>query len=640
MEYRHGIDARAAATGSRLPVRPHRSRTLRPRARAVAVAVLAALTAGTLAGCESAGPPARPDARAPFAAALLDLALRPAVGYRDPTDGTGVTVTASGSASGTVAVSGTALRVLRTGDATYARLPDPVPAALGGSAMAPMAGRWVTGLSGEDDGSAPASGQSPQDLADHLFDAFNRPGTALPDPSAPPVRLDGLAALRARTTSGDLYVTAATPHRVMRFVPRGAPGTLAAARTPARAEPAALRSGPALPAALPALATAPQAFTIAPLDEPAARTVRADIRSRAQELSRAVDAGVSARLDAEPALDCSASGCTVSSRITAITPNRQAAARIRDGRVNVEFTAAVTVEGRPAGTCSATATMSVSAPRPVQCADTAAGPVVARQLDTARRAAEAQARATGRSVPYTVHTQADTTLQVLASVDTTALTRALADEDALGSAPSPYADIADQAAPRGTSDDPKGCLRLKPPGAARSGDGWLLNTTKDTGPFRRTAIGKACLKNPPKTPKSPLPDPPGYDQAKNKLNLINANPATQLARCHTLAGRFGGPNKVENLSPCGQRLSNNNTNEESMGRFETMVATRVTAVPTGTVYYIVEPLYRSATSSIPLGYYMTAVFYDPAGIPVRAPHLLVANRIPDPRGSGEISLAN
>ncbi|MFF9313438.1 DNA/RNA non-specific endonuclease [Streptomyces sp. NPDC014748] len=381
-------------------------------------------------------------------------------------------------------------------------------------------------------------------------------------------------------------------------------------------EPAALRTG------VDAAAAGAAAFTVAPLSRTESAALAGRIRERVPELRTALDAGVSARVRTEPALRCAASGCVVTSHISGVTPSAEARRRIRGGRVTVRLTATVRLDGRAAGTCSATGRLPLDAPGDVTCTDAEAGPLFASVEAAKRREAGARARISGAPEPYSVHATADTVVRVLAEVDTSALEQAQRrDEEQLAQAPSPAESAARAAsAPSGdrNADRPLDCAHRMPKGAVRSGKGWILNTAGANG---RTETGEACLKEPPNNsdsapgaPKEKKPDPVGYPEARAEVLRLGLAPEQKLSRCHIIAARFGGSNKLKtNLSPCGQLLANNSG--LGMSHFEIEVAGDIAKEPDGSVRYLVEPVFRAPDSSIPRWFSMIAVFYSPAGIP-------------------------
>jgi hypothetical protein len=617
----------------------------------VAAGVAAALAAGLLTWHGSGRQ--HPDGRAPFAAALVDLALQPGVGYRPA--GAGATwsssrATATGEALGETTVDGTSVTTLNVGGTTYAKMPGaPSSDAAGTGGGSDLASKWVTGAA-KDPGTStdrtPEAGQSPATLANLLLAALDSDATVLPGDHPATRYVNGVPAIEATTPQGDLYVSSASPHRLLEFVPNGsggisttsttdtsgtsgaAPtGRQAALRAPLPPGPAAAPTAAPAGAArtaldTPATATTADAFTVSYLTAAENSTLRKEIRADTAELADAVDAGVSAKVIDQPELSCSAAGCDVDIHITSLTPTSEARRRITSGRVTVQLSATVTVEGEAAGNCTATAQMPLDSAGEISCHDTGAGPVYAAREAQKKQQAQAQAEATGAPVPYDVHSLADATTLVLAQVDTAALEQTQQEERQLDAAPSP-ADVAAHEAL--TDDDPdaaEDCTRSRPSGAKPNGAGWILNTTGHAG---RSETGQACLKDPPSNSgKEKKANPFGWYEARVAVRRLGLNPDEDLARCHIVAARFGGSNKLKaNLSPCGQRVSNNGA--LGMSGFETEVAGVLARQPDGTVRYLVEPFYAAADSSIPKGFVMIAVCYTPAGVPREAISRTVLN---------------
>ncbi|MGW0507807.1 DNA/RNA non-specific endonuclease [Streptomyces olivaceoviridis] len=605
----HGTGTPAAT------VFPHRTgRWVVLLAFGVVVAVVAALLTW-----RGSGTPPTDDRRAPFAAALVNLALQQGVRYRTATDGAGWTearVTTTGEAFGEAPYAGTRVQTLTVGGTTYVKMPDPLPAGPGGSqGRSDLAGKWVAGATKADaaSGAAPSAGMSPAALANALLKAVNSASTTVPDSEATPVDVAGVPALRAGTAQGDLYVSKARPHRFLRFVPRssarsGQGGTRATARQAAAREPAAASRLAAW-----ASAPSPGAFTVSALSAPESRALMGEIRARAAQLSGALDAGVTARVEEKPEVSCSATGCEVGSHITGVVPSREARRRITSGRVTVELTATVTIEGRTAGTCTATEELPLDSPGDITCSAADAGPVFAEWEAEKKREAEAESRAQGGTpVPFDIHYTADTYVRVLAQVDVAAVQQTLEQEEELArDAPAP-ADVVERAAPVRDDDEAGDCTRTRPDEAVDNGDGWILNTL---GTNHRSETGQACLKNPPNNSSGETKaDPVGYQEARAKVRGLGREPEEDLARCHIIAARFGGSNKLAaNLSPCGQLVTNNGP--LGMSAFENEVAKALALQPSGSVRYLVEPFFASARSSIPKGFVMIAIGYTPAGLP-------------------------
>ncbi|MGW0583517.1 hypothetical protein ACWD25_48165, partial [Streptomyces sp. NPDC002920] len=229
-----------------------------------AVLAGAGLAAGLIvwrdSGSESVG-------RKPFASALVRLSAQPAMRYR--TGGGGLVfdaqVTYGGSVLGTVDFAGARMQLLTVGGKTYVKMPDSLLAGSGGSSdPTGLAGKWITGGGGAAAAgvnSASSQLQTPAKFAQKLLEALNSKQTVLPKDDAPAADVDGVAALKASTPAGDLYVSKDAPHRLLRVAPRTA-GTNAPSIPPMPSLPS-LPSMPSLPSgmpSMPAIPSLPSAF--------------------------------------------------------------------------------------------------------------------------------------------------------------------------------------------------------------------------------------------------------------------------------------------------------------------------------------------------------------------------------------------
>ncbi|MGC0311641.1 hypothetical protein QBC98_000086 [Kitasatospora acidiphila] len=586
----------------------------------VAAGAAAALLAGLLVWHESGSPHAsspqarhsptggrtatpQVDGRAPFAAALVDLALQPAVRYRwsaDGSDQSELSVTAAGEALGSALVNGTSATTLRVGGTTYS---------LGGVDGQPdLAGTWVAGAAPAETAggdTAPRVGQTPVTLANLLLQALDSDQTTLPSPDAASATVDGVPALTAVTPAGDLLISQARPYRLLEFAPSGpSPDTPQDAPPPpvgSATDQAVFRG----PAALRASALAPSAgaFTVSGLSAPDSAALRGKIRSDTGQLANAVDLGLQVRVDGKPDVRCSSGGCQVTSHLTGVVPSDdEARQRLTGTQVTVLMTAAMTVDGAPAGACSTTEQLPLDGTRDISCFGAAARP-------------------TGRAVKP----DAAVTFRALAQVDTTALRRTESDEDVEAVA---AAALAGTVAPEAL-----GCLDSPPSGATSNGPGWILNTTGASG---RTETGQACLKNPPdNTNDDHQPDPPGYADAKTELRRLGLNPETDLTRCHLIPPRFGGSNTLtSNLSPCTQATTGLQT-------FESEVAAALSRTPAGTIHYLNAPLFATRTSTIPTAFTLLALCYTPTGLPSSVLSHSVLNQVPATDSStGPVDIGN
>lgn len=117
--------------------------------------------------------------------------------------------------------------------------------------------------------------------------------------------------------------------------------------------------------------------------------------------------------------------------------------------------------------------------------------------------------------------------------------------------------------------------------------------------------------------------------ARATVRRLGENPDETLSRCHIIAARLGGSNKLKsNFSPCGQLITNNGP--IGMSGFEIEVAKEIAQHPDWTARY--EPFFGSADSSIPKGYVMPAVFHTFTGTEIHALSRTPLNVVDTDRG--------
>lgn len=178
--------------------------------------------------------------------------------------------------------------------------------------------------------------------------------------------------------------------------------------------------------------------------------------------------------------------------------------------------------------------------------------------------------------------------------------------------------------PGSPSPSPSGraaCLTTRPTPSRDSGSGWIVNTTQNvvrrnkiadpTGPAgTRAATAEACLTKPLAGGSAASGDITGWEDAKMQA------PGANLARCHLIANVLGGRGANQpdwpNLVPCWQLGMN--IKGVSMRYYEILVQKAVDALPPGAaVYYVVTPVYRDDSSTIPQGASMSATVQLPNG---------------------------
>ncbi|MEV0041594.1 DNA/RNA non-specific endonuclease [Streptomyces sp. NPDC050804] len=165
------------------------------------------------------------------------------------------------------------------------------------------------------------------------------------------------------------------------------------------------------------------------------------------------------------------------------------------------------------------------------------------------------------------------------------------------------------------------CLASPPTGALPAGDGWIKNTTepvahvnKTTNPAgpagTRPTMAQACLGKTLGKGKEATGDITGWQDAQL---FAQANPpVVGQARCHLIANILGGPGRIRdggqnNLVPCWQVGMNTGTPSMRTYEFE---AQRTVALDSfgsnDAIFYQVTPVFRDATSTIPVGVTMSA----------------------------------
>ncbi|MGW4271681.1 hypothetical protein ACWEGQ_04790 [Streptomyces seoulensis] len=365
--------------------------------------------------------------REPFVQALSELARAQGLRYKDTAmvgiTERAVTVTESGTVFGSTGdgVKSLDRDVLRIGGKTYTRWekgrdyesPD-------GKRKDPDApGRWTIGSPGEAYSLDPVMAQylPPSDLAFQLSDALDRLD-ALPgpdDPGLPPLTVGGVPALRADTSAGRLVVAKNKPYRVLRLEPYDLREQIEDAREQ-------LEAG-ATPSVAPRVTTGPlkdgdsQGMELSPLVGEQADTMYDTLEQYVKQLNNAVDDGVDFTLDGSGKLDCGSGGCSVRQKFTGKL-STEARSRITGGTVTATMSAAITIDGRPAGGCTVpsrafpftgnyvSGTLSCSAPE--------AGPVFAAVDARYKARAQQQARASGGRVTVRFSSRANTLIDARA----------------------------------------------------------------------------------------------------------------------------------------------------------------------------------------------------------------------------------
>ncbi|MGW3658798.1 DNA/RNA non-specific endonuclease [Streptomyces sp. NPDC005151] len=165
------------------------------------------------------------------------------------------------------------------------------------------------------------------------------------------------------------------------------------------------------------------------------------------------------------------------------------------------------------------------------------------------------------------------------------------------------------------------CLESAPAGSLPSGDGWIRNTTEPVAHTNKTTtppgpagtrptMAQACLGKKLDDGSGAKGDITGWQDAQL---FANQNPpVVGQARCHLVANILGGKGMIKdggqtNLVPCWQ--VGMNTGTPSMRTYEFAAQKMVAEQSFGAndaIFYQVTPVYRDATSTIPVGVTMSA----------------------------------
>jgi hypothetical protein len=655
----------------------------------IGAGVVVLLVAGTLVGLKVFK--AKPD-RSPFEAAVLRLATAPAMHYR--TGGGSfsldVRVTAAGETISTAELAGQKVEMLTVGGKTYVKEPAGL---LSGTGDPKAKSRWITGgqsSAAASLGTTATQTQTPVALAQKLITAMNAKSTVFPTGDEPPVTIDGVAAIKAVTPTGDLYVTKQRPYRVLRLAPNAAVAkahpsipvpsfslppmptapdlpdlpsipplpsmpafdqTLAQGLGTTAVQPASMHQASRRPMALQpetlqraalqqvALNTLVAPSGLGTLDLPAVsaadlEALYNDLQTDTKQLKDAVNSDIDFRLNGNATVHCGPGGCEVQARVTSDVVSSDPDATL-SGDVTAQLTATVSIEGEPAGGCTASRKLPLKGSASISCDDTLAG-VVFDEVNAQKKAvAEAESEAQGgQPVPYTIQATGQAEVQAIATVKVQALLQQQQLEQDLArlmqiaqdardaveagtgagtqaspsAAPSPSPSA--PPAPLGRSKDEKDCKDSKPAGARTSNKGWILNTAGARG---RTERAEACLSVPLASQKSnPSAVPVGYGAAQTKVRGWGMTPGAVLSRCHMIAAQLGGANNLAtNLSPCWQVPVN--VGLRGFSGFEFKAANQIRALPGGFTLYNADPIYASAADDIPEAYQLFYASYDSSG---------------------------
>jgi len=449
--------AAAEPTAAAVPAlrKPHWGRRL-----AVLGAVLVALALTLGLTYRFAGRTGPAIDRAPFDAAVANLAKAPVVHYQGTTFNGSTTwdirVTSHGEDVGTITAEGDDAKLFTVAGTPYAQLSDDVASTVAEELGMPdsvFTGKWMasTRISTQPMfAQVLATLLTPAKLADQLRTALA--GTwRFPTTADPATSMDGVPALLATTPLGDLYVTRDAPYRILHLAPPTpltstpaqpfpglAPGGTAGtpqAPTTTTEPPATSGAHPAAyhrdSTADPVVNTGDTDFPAETADDVAATysELESDVNDLAQN---SVDSDIRFTIaNNQPDVSCDQSGCTNTAHVTGEVVNG-ADSTITSGQVTARLTATDTVDDLPAGNCTTVATLALSGTSTISCTNPAAGPVITSELANRRSQAESQAYAQSAaqgggevSIPYEVDYGVEAYVLATAQVDVPALEKTL-----------------------------------------------------------------------------------------------------------------------------------------------------------------------------------------------------------------------
>lgn len=435
-------------------------------------------------GFNSGGARQPAEYRAPFYGAVIALSQTPAITYQTPANAGGVSIDASvtegGEIEGTFAVGGESFGLLVVGGKTYIKPPTSL---LGqyvssGEDASLLAGRWMTDtdVSGQL-GDVTSTLPTPSALAQQFLSALNESATVWPTSGSKATKVDGVQAWGAKTPSGELYVSADMPYRVLKLVPTV---SASASGTSSSAASAAVEGGTfgALPAAAvtdlrglntelasfrktayPRTDTVVQAASFLQVsgatalqDAPVTMSPSesgsdlSKVTAPFQQYFKQLPLTIDEKLTSSTAGDgekpqCSSGGCTEAERITNTETSTDPSVQVAGGNEQAQMDVTFTVDGAAAGSCATEIEIPVNGSGEAECADPGAGPVFAEQEQIKKAQAQAQSQAeNGASVPYEVDFEAEVAITALATVDVAVLTQNFNQEQQQDAqSPDPYA---------------------------------------------------------------------------------------------------------------------------------------------------------------------------------------------------------
>lgn len=428
-----------------VPPRPPRRKLWAVLASTVtAMALVGGALYATMGSSASSGPAQE---RSPFYGAMVALAETPMIGYQTSMDDGAISlnavVTSQDEMTGTVQLDGEQFGILVVGGKTYVKPPADLLAADTGQdpVAGAVKGKWITGGAAEEElGTATSSLDTPVKLAQQMLAALNDSGTVWPTTETKATTVDGMPALTATTSAGQIVVSRDMPYQVLKMVP-------------ASSASASTSVNPTSFASIPAMAQL--------ADDAAAGTLTsngetdfsksfgknyidseiAQMENQFKDAKNAVNADITVTKQGSLAESCGGSGCKLTATVSVSASSSSAKTQIEGGTVTAEMDAQVEINGTPAGDCEGSGTLPVDGSGTLECFDAAAGPVFEEQEAQAKAQAQAESEAEGGAeVQYEVDYTGEAFVTAVVELQVAELVQQVQQEQqADDAAPDPYA---------------------------------------------------------------------------------------------------------------------------------------------------------------------------------------------------------
>ncbi|MCF2530873.1 hypothetical protein [Yinghuangia soli] len=346
--------------------------------------------------------------RQPFFEAFDALAAHPAL--RIVTDRTDRIVTAAGIEIGTAVVDGVSVDMTTLLGTTYFKPGINTAVKMTDLSLPPetLRDRWFVD-SGDWTGPTYLWAAPPA-----LAQLLRRAVTEVKDARPVGDDVDGTDARRLATPAGDIYISAAAPHKLLGFTPTGGAGP-SAAPDMAGGSPVPLRDMGGRPG--PAIRTAahrsdgaaggpnaPGAMGVYPVQVKSVEEAYNNIRQALADAKKNRKSPINPKFrlgQSAESVQCNNSGCTVSLTVTAKREPRSVAAGRNfdpDAEIVALLTAEFSIQGSPAGACEQSVALTEGVGAPMTCSYAPAGAIMAQAQ------VEAEARARASAAPGTTAT--------------------------------------------------------------------------------------------------------------------------------------------------------------------------------------------------------------------------------------------